>query len=91
MLNAVAVSVQRQRITGERAAQFFGQLAAFDFHIAPSPVIAEFDRLSLLASRYQLTSYDTAYLDLAKRLNLPLATLDEDLRKAALTEGINVL
>ena len=91
MMNAVAVSVRRQRITSERARQFFEQLAAFDFHVAPSPVIVEFWELSLLASRYQLTAYDTAYLGLARQLALPLATLDEDLRKAALAEGIKVL
>lgn len=91
MMNAVAVSLRRQRITPERARQFFEQLAAFDFRIAPAPAVGEFPELSLLASRYQLTAYDTAYLGLARRLALPLATLDEDLRKAAKAEGISVL
>jgi len=34
-----------------------------------------------------LTAYDAAYLELAKRTGLPLATLDDDLRKAARAEG----
>ena len=91
MMNAVAVSVRRQRITAERAQQFFEQLAAFDFQIAPAPALAEFGQLSLLASQHRLTAYDAAYLDLARRLSLPLATLDDDLRKAARAEGIPVL
>ncbi len=36
-----------------------------------------------LAARHKLTLYDAAYLELALRRNLPLATLDEDLRRAA--------
>ena len=38
-----------------------------------------------------LTSYDAMYLDLAVRLNLPLATLDDDLRKTAKKLGVSLL
>jgi predicted nucleic acid-binding protein len=38
-----------------------------------------------------LTAYDVAYLDLAKRISLPLATLDDDLITAAMAEGITLL
>jgi predicted nucleic acid-binding protein len=38
-----------------------------------------------------LTAYDVAYLDLAKRLSLPLATRDDDLMRAALAEGVQIL
>lgn len=41
-----------------------------------------------LASRHRLSSYDAAYLELAIRLGLPLATLDKALRAAAATEGV---
>jgi predicted nucleic acid-binding protein len=44
-----------------------------------------------LAEHHRLTLYDAAYLELAKRLNLPLATLDNDLRMAARAEGVIVL
>jgi predicted nucleic acid-binding protein len=44
-----------------------------------------------LGERHALTAYDVAYLDLSKRLSLPLATLDEDLRKAAFGEKIELL
>lgn len=44
-----------------------------------------------MAARHQLTAYDAAYLDVAVRLALPLATLDEDLKKAAFSEGVSVL
>lgn len=44
-----------------------------------------------LAERHELTLYDAAYLELAMRRNLPLATLDEDLRRAANAEQIQLL
>jgi predicted nucleic acid-binding protein len=44
-----------------------------------------------LARKHKLTTYDAAYLELASRRGLPLATLDEELRKAAKTEGVLVL
>jgi predicted nucleic acid-binding protein len=44
-----------------------------------------------LAERHQLTLYDAAYLELALRRNLPLATLDEDLRRAVRAEKVKLL
>jgi predicted nucleic acid-binding protein len=44
-----------------------------------------------LAERHRLTSYDAAYLELAQRLRLPLATLDSDLRAAASDESVPLL
>jgi len=41
-----------------------------------------------LARRYKLSSYDAAYLELALRTGLPLATLDVGLAKAAATAGV---
>ena len=41
-----------------------------------------------LAERSGLTLYDAAYLELAQRLNLPLATLDQELRTAGSTLGV---
>ncbi|NVD42863.1 type II toxin-antitoxin system VapC family toxin [Ensifer sp. HO-A22] len=44
-----------------------------------------------LASAHGLSAYDAAYLDLAVRQSLPLATLDRKLAGAARTERIQVL
>jgi predicted nucleic acid-binding protein len=44
-----------------------------------------------LAERFHLTLYDACYLELAQRLALPLASLDNDLRAAAQKLGIEVL
>jgi predicted nucleic acid-binding protein len=47
-----------------------------------------FDRVFKLADQYSLTIYDAGYLELAIREGLPLATLDNDLRKAARASGV---
>ncbi|CAN5348933.1 hypothetical protein BH09SUM1_BH09SUM1_33770 [soil metagenome] len=44
-----------------------------------------------LADKHNLTVYDACYLELAKRLRLPLATLDGDLAAAALAESLTVI
>jgi predicted nucleic acid-binding protein len=46
--------------------------------------------LLALALRHDLSSYDAAYLDLALRLQLPIATQDAALRDAALAAGVGV-
>lgn len=44
-----------------------------------------------LAERYRLTMYDAAYLELAQRRGLPLASLDSELRAAADREDVGLL
>lgn len=91
VLNVVGVTVKRRRITVDRGREFLAQLATLNFKIDLPPQVTDFPRLHALANRHELTAYDVAYLDLATRLALPLATRDGDLKKAALAEGIEVL
>ena len=44
-----------------------------------------------LAGQFRLTGYDAAYLELANRHKLPIASLDKALSKAALAAGINTV
>lgn len=67
-----------------------------DLAMLPISVDSETDRQAWsatlhLADRYGLTLYDAAYLELAQRRRLPLATLDNELRIAATAEGISLL
>lgn len=48
-------------------------------------------RLPYLGRKHGLTTYDAAYLHLALRENLPLATADAALKKAALVEGVTLI
>ena len=91
ILNVVGVTIKRRRISPDRGREFLAQLAMLNLRIDLPPLVTDFPRLHSLASTYELTAYDVAYLDLAKRLSLPLATRDDDLRRAAMAEGIEVL
>ena len=48
-----------------------------------------FVSVRMLARQYQLTGYDAAYLELAIRHRLPVASLDRALSKAALASGLD--
>ncbi|MCX6608333.1 MAG: type II toxin-antitoxin system VapC family toxin [Acidobacteria bacterium] len=88
IVNALLQGVRRKRLPAERAKEFLEQLKALEFRIDPVPTLADLARLYGLAGRHQLTSYDAAYLDLAMRTGLPLASLDDALRKAAIAENV---
>lgn len=67
-----------------------------DLALLPIQTDAETDRQAWgdtlrLAARHRLTLYDAAYLEVAQRRRLPLATLDAELRKAAEAEGVALL
>jgi predicted nucleic acid-binding protein len=91
IVNAVSVAARRGRISASQAADFLGLLSDLSFEIAIGPGIADLPRIYTLAARNRLTAYDAAYLDLAIRLALPLATLDSDLKKGAIAERVAVL
>jgi len=74
----------------------FRDAALADPAVLPISIDAETDRQSWaatlrLAARHRLTVYDAAYLELAQRRGLPLATLDKELRDAATAEGVILL
>lgn len=74
----------------------FSRATLADLSLLPIILDPETDRQAWdatlqLAHRHRLTLYDAAYLELAQRRGLPLATLDRDLRTAAVAEGIHLL
>jgi predicted nucleic acid-binding protein len=79
-----------------RTDAIFRDAALADLALLPITVDRETDRqawgaTAKLAARHRLTLYDAAYLELARRLCLPLATLDNELRAAATAEDIVLL
>ena len=88
--NVLAVSERRQRITSSGSEEFLDLLGGLDIRINHTISLGS-KTLLLLARRYGLTSYDAAYLELAKRTGLPLATFDKDLLAAAAKEGVPVV
>lgn len=70
---------------------FLHLIEDIDFQIDVEASTRALTELTDLARHYRLTPYDAAYLELAKRLECPLATLDKDLRRAAEKAGLEVL
>jgi predicted nucleic acid-binding protein len=89
--NALLIAVRRGRISREKANRFFQDIRALPIRIDPEGSDVVFDRVFELAEQYRLTVYDATYLELANRAGLPLATLDNDLRKAARASRVPLL
>jgi predicted nucleic acid-binding protein len=88
--NGLLMANRRKRITPEQIDGFLSRLKALPIDAAqqvPSDIL----ELPALAQKHGLTNYDSAYLALAMRLNLPLATTDAELRRAATAAGVEVL
>ncbi len=86
--NILVVNERRKRITESGTASFLRDLTRIPIRVDRVPVEAEVLRL---ARAHRLSVYDAAYLELARREGLPLATLDRDLAVAARAESVPLL
>jgi predicted nucleic acid-binding protein len=87
--NVLLVAERRRRITEAQAARFVGLLGQLPIRIDPSA--PDVSTLLGLGRRHGLSAYDAAYLALAERLAVPLATLDERLATAGRSAGVALL
>lgn len=90
-LNALAMAERRGRIQPDQRHRLAGFLHDLPVHIDAETASQAWTATSRLAARHRLTIYAAAYLELARRLSLPLATLDTELRAAAGALGIRLL
>lgn len=90
VVNVPIQSIRKNRITAAKARGFLDDLESFSINVDDGSSQV-FGSVYELAARHRLTSYDAAYLELAVRRQLPLATLDDDLRKAAVASGVSLL
>lgn len=88
--NGLLMAYRRKRITFDQIDGFLTRLRALPIEAAEQ-VPTEVLELPVIAQKHNLTNYDAAYLALALRLSLPLATTDADLRRAAATAGVHIL
>jgi predicted nucleic acid-binding protein len=65
-------------------------ISALPIHLDSEPVRFKMPRVMRLARQHDLTIYDACYLELALRLDLPLATMDNALRKAVQNTGFSI-
>lgn len=89
--NSLQTGVRRGRISAEFRDAALIDLALLNIVSDPDTDTFAWSATLRLAERCGLTLYDAAYLELAQRLNLPLATLDQELRTAGSTLGIALL
>jgi len=87
--NVLRTACKRQRLLALQAQHMLAALTELPIDIGtarPSP-----SQLLDLSMRYDLTSCDAAYLDLALRRSLPIATQDQALAHAAIVAGVGVV
>lgn len=83
--NALLVNERRGRISQQQVSDTLADSQELDIYIDNK----HDDALILdLARRFKLTVYDSAYLEVALRRSMPLATLDKRLREAAENIGV---
>jgi predicted nucleic acid-binding protein len=92
VLNALLVGERRKRLSSELTRAFIGDLDRLPVDVddrATASIV--FDITRSLCRKYDLTAYDAAYLEIAVRDRCALATVDADLKRAAIAEGVEVL
>lgn len=89
--NVLIQAERRGRITGASVRAFLGQLEALPITIDPPGTSSVWHDTLALARCHRLPCTDAAYLELALRLGLPLATRDPALHAAASLEGVPLL
>jgi predicted nucleic acid-binding protein len=87
--NTLIVAARRRRICDDKAYEFMTMLGELPIQHADAAVSP--DALFETGRLYGLTSYDAAYLLVAMRARLPLATSDVNLRKAAQKAGVQLV
>lgn len=88
--NALLMAQRRGRIDTERRAALLQALGAFGIEEDRAPEGDPWRATVQLADLHRLTVYDAAYLELAQRRRLQLATLDKALAEAAGQAGVAI-
>ena len=90
-LNGLLMAERKKRLDASRRNSLVGFLRALPITLDQETAYQAWTATVRLAERYRLSVYDAAYLELARRRKLPLATLDHDLIKAAKAAGVTLL
>ena len=89
--NVLAIAERKGRITQAQSSAFISDLDKLEIERDDEVTERAFTHLLTLCRTHRLTSYDAVYVDLAVRRSLPLATLDDQMRKAASKLGVRLL
>lgn len=88
--NALLMAYRRKRINRDVLQQYLDVITILPITVdtAAATQGSTMKRVCELAEKHGLTTYDASYLELASRLDLPLATLDVDLYNVAVEIGV---
>ncbi len=89
--NALLVAERRKRITLAQVTSLLGRIGLLPILVEPTLTERTFVAVLNSARREQLSAYDGSYLELAMREGLPLATMDQSLKRSAKNSGVVLL
>ena len=87
--SVLLIAERRGRLTEAQSARFVALLGQLPIHVDSASV--EMGAVLAAGRRHILTAYDAAYLVLAEREGVTLATLDAKLRNVAKAAGVAVI
>lgn len=88
--NALLNAERRRRLSEVEARWVVEQLARLPIDVDEGPLGRLLEQAWVLGRHHRLSAYDAAYLDLAMRRALPLASHDQALRRAARAAGVEL-
>jgi predicted nucleic acid-binding protein len=88
--NVTAMAERRGHLDSATRIEFTSLLRSLRITTEPGDSSRTMGQVFDLAQRHRLTVYDATYLELAKRLGTTLASLDEQLRRAAGEAGVEL-
>jgi predicted nucleic acid-binding protein len=89
LANVLRTACLRQRMTAVQAQSVLADFSVLPIAVDRTPVRP--GELLGLGLRFGLSAYDAAYLELALRMQLPIATKDGPLHDAAVASGVGVV
>jgi predicted nucleic acid-binding protein len=90
-LNGLLMAERRRRLDARRRQRLAGFLRGLPITLDTETADQAWTAIARLAEHYRLTLYDAAYLELAQRRRVPLATLDKELMAAGKALGVTLL
>jgi predicted nucleic acid-binding protein len=88
--NVIARSEAKELVTAAQSGSFISLLESIPIEVDADTFTHVLSDTLQLSRRYRLSSYDASYLELALRNGGPIATLDDDLRRAANKAGVKI-
>jgi predicted nucleic acid-binding protein len=86
--NILVLGERRRRSTEAEASKWLGYLRMLPIRVDEETAARAWGDTIHIARLYDLSAYDASYLELALRLGLPLASLDDHLKATAASAGI---